>query len=52
MYAKLIAALAAALGVALSVTVDGSISLNDGVAIAAAAVGALAVYAVPNTPKA
>ena len=50
-YAKLIAALSAALGVAVSVTADGSISLNDGFAIAAAGVGALAVGLVPNTPR-
>lgn len=49
-YSKAIAALAAGLGVALSVTVDGDLSLNDVVAIAAAAVGALAVYATPNRP--
>ena len=52
-YAKAIAAASAALGVAVSVTVDGELSLNDWVTIAAAAVGALAVYAVPNqTPGA
>ncbi len=47
-YAKFIVAISAALGVAVSVTVDQHLSLNDGFAIAAAAVGALAVYAVPN----
>jgi len=47
-YAKCITAIAAALGVAVSVTVDGNLSMNDGFAIASAAVGALAVYAVPN----
>lgn len=51
MYAKAIAAISAALGVALSVTVDGTVSLNDEIAIVAAAVGALAVYAVPNATK-
>ena len=51
-YAKFIAALSGALGVAVSVTVDGSISLNDGFAIAAAGVGALAVGAIANAPKA
>lgn len=51
-YNKAIAAIAAGLGVALSVTVDGDLSLNDVVAIAAAAVGALAVYVTPNrTPE-
>lgn len=49
-YAKLIAAAASALGVAVSLTVDGSLSLNDGLAIAAAGVGALSVYLVPNKP--
>lgn len=51
-YAKFIVALSAALGVAVSVTVDGSVSLNDGFAIAAAGVGALAVAAIPNKPAA
>lgn len=51
MYAKAIAAISAALGVALSVTVDGTVSLNDAIAIVAAAVGALAVYTVPNATK-
>ena len=51
-YSKLFAALAAAAGVGVSVTVDGSLSLNDYFAIASALLGALAVYAVPNTPPA
>lgn len=48
-YAKLWAALAAALGVGVSCTVDGTLSLNDGFAIAAALFGSLGVYAVTNT---
>ena len=51
-YSKVIAALAAGLGVAVALTVDGDLSLNDGLAIASAAVGALVVYAVPNKPPA
>ena len=50
-YAKAIAAISAALGVAVSVTADGVLSLQDGFAIAAAALGALAVYATPNVSK-
>jgi hypothetical protein len=46
--AKFWVALSAALGVAVSVTVDGVFSVNDGLAVAAAFVGAVAVYAVPN----
>lgn len=49
-YSKAIAAITAGLGVAVSVTADEHLSLNDGFAIAFAAVGALVVYAVPNTP--
>lgn len=49
-YAKFLTAIAAALGVAVSVTADGTLSLNDWFAIAAAAVGALGVYQIPNTP--
>lgn len=49
-YAKFIAALTAGLGVAASVTVDGELSVNDVVAILMAAVGSLAVFAVPNRP--
>ncbi len=48
LYAKFIVALAAALGVAVSTTADGNLSLNDGFAIASAGVGALGVLAVPN----
>ena len=51
-YSKFIVALAAAAGVGASLTIDGSLSLNDGFAIASALLGALAVYAVPNTPPA
>jgi len=50
-YAKLIAAGSAALAIAVTVTADGSVSLNDAVVIASAFVGALAVYYVPNTPN-
>jgi hypothetical protein len=49
-HAKFFAAISAALGVAVSVTADGAATLNDWIAIAAAAVGALAVYQVPNKP--
>lgn len=49
--AKFHAAAAAALGVAVSVAADGAISLADGLAILAAAVGALGVYVTPNRPK-
>lgn len=49
-YNKCIAALSAALAIAITVTADGSVSLNDAVVIAAAFVGALAVYATPNRP--
>ncbi len=51
LYRKALAATTAALAVAVSVTTDGSLSLNDGFAIAVAAIGALAVYRVPNTPS-
>ncbi|NDD85622.1 hypothetical protein EBZ38_15275 [bacterium] len=49
--AKFYTALTAALGVAVSVASDGVITLADGLAIAAAAVGALGVYVTPNKPK-
>jgi hypothetical protein len=49
-YAKFIAALSAALATAVTVTADGSLTLNDALVIAVAAVGALAVYVVPNRP--
>lgn len=49
--AKFYAAVTAALGVAVSVASDGAISLADGLAILAAAVGALGVYMTPNKPK-
>lgn len=48
-YAKACVAAAAGLAVAVSVTADGEFSLNDGMSIASAAVGALLVYAIPNT---
>jgi hypothetical protein len=49
--AKFYAAAAAALGVAVTLASDGVITLADGLAIAAAAVGALGVYVAPNKPK-
>ena len=48
--AKFYAAVTAAVAVAVTVTTDGTISLNDWVAIIAAALGALAVYYTPNKP--
>lgn len=50
-YNKFIVALAAGLAVAVSVTTDGDVSINDVFAILSAAVGAVAVFAVPNRPK-
>lgn len=50
-YNKFVAAIAAALAVAASVTSDGNLSTSDIIAILSAAVGALTVYAVPNKPK-
>ena len=50
--AKFGAAVTAALAVAVSVTADGSVSLNDGIAIASAVAGAVAVYYRPNLPRA
>lgn len=47
-YSKFIAAASAALAVAASVTADGVLSASDVIAICSAAVGALAVYYVPN----
>lgn len=47
-YAKFIMALSAALGVAASVAADGTLTPSDWVAMLAAFVGALGVYAVPN----
>lgn len=50
-YAKfIVAALAAALTVALPAMVDGHITGAEWAAIAGAALGALGVYAVPNSP--
>lgn len=49
-YAKFWTALAAAVTVGVSLTADGSISVNDGFAMAAALLGSLVVYAVPNQP--
>lgn len=48
-YQKFVVALAAALGVAGSLAADGSITLAEGIAIAAAFVGALGVRQVANT---
>lgn len=48
-YRKALAAISAALGVAVSLSADGALTLNDWLAIAAALIGALAVYRVPNT---
>jgi hypothetical protein len=47
-YRKALAAISAALAVAVSLSADGSLTLNDWMAIAAAGVGALAVYRLPN----
>ena len=47
-YAKFVAALAAAVAVLVSVSTDGTVDLNDALAIAAAFVGALFVRQVPN----
>ena len=47
-YRKCVAAIADALAVAASLIADGSLSASDVIAIMSAAVGALAVYAVPN----
>jgi hypothetical protein len=49
--AKFYAAAVAALGVAVTLASDGVITLADGLAILAAAVGALGVYVAPNKPK-
>lgn len=48
-YRKALAALSAALGVAVSLSADGTLSLNDWLAIAAAFIGAIGVYRLPNT---
>lgn len=51
-YAKFaIAALTAGLIAAQTALMDGSISVQDWVTIALAALGALGVYAAPNTAK-
>ena len=49
--AKFWTALSAALAVAVTVTADGSLTLNDAITILAAGVGAVGVYFVPNTPR-
>jgi hypothetical protein len=50
-YAKFYVALAAALAVAVTVTTDGAVSLNDYIVIASAFVGALAVRQVANAEE-
>ena len=50
-YSKLIAALASAAAVGVSITADGEFSLNDGFAIASALLGSLAVGLLPNQAK-
>ena len=50
-YAKFWIAGAAALGVAVSVTTDNDISINDIFAMASAFVGSIAVGLVPNKPQ-
>lgn len=45
---KLWVALASATAVGVSLTADGSVSISDGFAIAAAFFGALCVGAIPN----
>lgn len=49
--AKFWVALASALAVAVSVTADQSLSMNDVITILSAAVGTIAVYYVPNSPR-
>lgn len=48
LYAKALVAASTALAVAVTLTADGTVSLNDAIAIASAFVGALAVYFTPN----
>jgi|GEM_PF-4508165 len=48
---KLYAATLAAIAQATLVVADGTVSVLDWLAIAASFIGALAVYAVENTPK-
>jgi hypothetical protein len=49
-YSKFFVAAAGALAQAVAVTADGEFSLNDGFAIALAALTALGVYGVRNAP--
>ena len=49
-YSKCIAAATAALAVAGTVLADGHLSVADAITIAAAALGAVGVYAFPNKP--
>ncbi len=48
---KFLVALAAAIAVAISVTADGDVSINDVFAMAGSFVGSLGVGLVPNVPK-
>lgn len=47
-YSKAFVAIAAAVASAISVTADGEFSLNDIFVVVSGALGALAVYVVPN----
>lgn len=49
-YNKFLVAVGVALTTAVSFGADGEFSLNDGIGIALALLGALGVYRVPNTP--
>lgn len=51
-YAKALASLSSALGVAATVAADGSLSASDWITILMALLGAGTVYAVPNGSKA
>jgi len=50
-YAKFLTALGAAAAVAATAVADGSVTSTEVWGIVLAFVGALGVYAVPNTPK-
>lgn len=49
-YSKFFAAIGTAITVAVTVTADGDITIHDALLIVEAFVGALAVWAVKNTP--
>lgn len=49
-YRKVIVAIAAAAGVAISTSVDNHVDANDIIAIALAVLGSLGVYVAPNDP--